>query len=344
MKMKALALLALAVCLATGCSSKEKYFSKAEKSLQEGQYTEALEQYNKAIMEDEKLQLSYRGAGICSLNLKEYEKADDYFLRALQQSKGIIGDVEIDIAYYRAECKRLLGQDEEALKIYTSILDYDSEQSDARLWRGVIYANMDKISEAKKEFAQVIKEQPDQVGLYYQIYQTLKSAGEQDAESYLEQGVACKDDSMEGLYLKGCLCQAAGEIEKALELLQESQKKGYAKSAFRMGLIYEDQGDLTKALECYSQYKKLSNMTAEETIQMLECRMSTGDFATAQSECAQAIENSKGADLQTLQFYEAVIYEKAGDFDGARSKIEQYQELYPEDEKAKKEYIFLLSR
>lgn len=344
MKIKALAFILLAVCLLTGCGGKEKYFSKAEKALQEGQYTEALEQYNKAIMEDENLQLSYRGAGICSLALKDYEKADDYFLRALQQSKGIIGDTEMDLAYYRAKSKRLLGQDEEALKIYTSILEYDKDQTEARLCRGVIYAHTDKIAEAKKEFAQAIKEQPDQVGLYYQIFQTLQAVGEKDAASYLEQGIACKDDSMEGLYLKGCLCQAAGEVEKALEYLEESQKKGYAKSAFQMGVIYEAQGELAQALECYDQYRKLSNMTAEETIQMLECRMATGDFATAQSECAQAIENSKDADLQKLQFYEIVIYEKAGDFEGARSKIEQYQALYPEDEKAKKESIFLLTR
>ena len=57
-----------ALCILTavslfGCQSKESYFDKAQSQLEKSEYEDALENYNKAIMEDDNLALSYRGAG-----------------------------------------------------------------------------------------------------------------------------------------------------------------------------------------------------------------------------------------------------------------------------------------
>ena len=55
-----------AALLLSGCGSGESYFDKAQKELENGNFEDAYDNYNKAIMEDQELGMSYRGAGICS--------------------------------------------------------------------------------------------------------------------------------------------------------------------------------------------------------------------------------------------------------------------------------------
>ena len=52
----------------------------------------------------------------------------------------------------------------------------------------------------------------------------------------------------------------------------------------------------------------------------------------------------EGALLQELLGNEIAVYERMGDFETAKLKMESYLEHYPEDERAQREYVFLKTR
>ena len=55
-------------------------------------------------------------------------------------------------------------------------------------------------------------------------------------------------------------------------------------------------------------------------------------------------ENAAGEDKQNLLYNEIAVYEQQLDFATALTKAQAYTEMYPDDEAAAKELIFLQSR
>lgn len=333
-----------ALVFITGCSEKESYFQKGEQALESGNYDEAFENYSKAIMEDEKLNLSYRGAGICAFMTGDYEKAEDYFVRALQESRGVVGKEELDLSYYLAETYVCLGKNDEALETYTNILNFDEDETEARVYRGIIYASKGETDKAEKDFSKAVEKDDTSIEVYYQIYNALSEAGDKKAEDYLKKGLKCEDESKEGKYMKGCLYKASGDLEKALSALQESKTAGYGKASFTMGEIYEQLGDLENAIACYDSYLKVANASVAEYSKIIECQIAAGDIEKAKAYCETAVANAKPSELRAMKFEQITAMEKMGDFAKAKELMSQYLADYPDDEKAQRENEFLLTR
>lgn len=333
-----------AALLLSGCGSGESYFDKAQKELENGNFEDAYDNYNKAIMEDQELGMSYRGAGICSFMEGDYGKAEEFFVRSLQESKGIVGDVEMDLSYYLAECYVCQGKNDEALEVYSNILDYDNSQNDARLYRGILYVSKGETDKAKKDFKMAADENSDSISYYYHIYQSLAGCQDEDAQDYLQKGLACKGDSAEDIYMKACLYNASGDTESALELLLKSKKEGYGKASFLMGQIYENRGDLASAISNYDDYIKVSNVSVPEYVQIINCRIKSGDKDGAKADCEKAVTNAAPSQLQSMKFEQIVALEKMGEFEEAKEKMVQYLSAYPDDEKALRESEFLQTR
>lgn len=338
-----------ALCILTavslfGCQSKESYFDKAQSQLEKSEYEDALENYNKAIMEDDNLALSYRGAGISAFMLADYDKAEDYLLRALKESKGVVGEQEVDLSLYLAETYINKGENDKALEVYTNIIDFDSSNTDARICRGILYAREQDTENAKKDFAEAVKQEDASLGLYYQIYQALAGLDSQEADKYLKKGLECKDDDMESIYMKACLYNASGDTDTALEYFNKSKSAGYAKASFMIGKIYENQGDLAAAISNYDDYIKVSNVSADEYVQIINCRINAGDKDGAKADCESAVSNADASQLKYLKFQQVIALEKMGEFEEAKEKIVQYLSQYPDDEKAQHESEFLQTR
>lgn len=344
MKKHFVAAVITAAVLLFGCSSNESYFDKAQKELENGNYEDAYDNYNKAIMEDQELAMSYRGAGICCFMEADYGKAEEFFVRSLQESKGIVGDVEMDLSYYLAECYVCQGKNDEALEVYSNILDYDSSQSDAKLYRGILYVNRGDTDKAKKDFKEAADENSKSISIYYHIYQALAGCQDEDAEVYLKKGLDCKGDSAEDIYMKGCLYNASGDVDSALELLLKSKKEGYGKASFLMGEIYENRGDVASAISNYDDYIKVSNVSVPEYVQIINCRIKSGDKDGAKADCEKAVSNADASQLQSMKFEQIVALEKMGEFDEAKEKMVQYLSAYPDDERALRESEFLQTR
>lgn len=180
----------IAIVLISGCStSKENYLSQGETYLSEKKYEQALDAFSKAIMGDESLQLAYRGSGIASLKLEQYEKSVDYFTRALKESNGIIGETELDLSYYLAYAQEKSGDYSGAIETYNNILGFDKKESKAadnikkveKLKRKtewfseiIAFEQAGDFASAKKEVEKYLKEYPnDEAALHeYEFLQT----------------------------------------------------------------------------------------------------------------------------------------------------------------------------
>lgn len=300
------AVLAGAVC--TGCGKDAGYYEKAQQYLEKNAYAHAIEYYNKAVMEDEELQQSYRGAGIAYMKLGDYEKAEEMFLRALKASDGTLGDMELDLSYYLGETRMHLGEYKEAVEIYTNLLEVYDEETEAYFYRGCAYLQLGEAGKAGKDFKVAEKEQD--IVVLYGIFEAYEQQGSDEGYAYLDKITASKGDSAEELYVRGKAYYKLGDMDKAVELLKSSEKKGNTSATLFLGNAYEQMGDYATALQYYG----------------------------------TCMETADEAQLQELLFREIVIYEKSGNYSEARSKAEAYVEEYPDDEEGKKEYQFLLTR
>lgn len=329
--------------LTAGCGNKEEnYYGKAQDYMKMGQYGLALENYNKAIMEDEKLQQSYRGAGIASMKLADYERAEDLFLRALKESDGVLGDVELDLSYYLGEAQVNLGKYEEAVETYSNLLKVYDQETDAFFYRGCAYLKGGDVDKAKTDFEKAAKDKDAMTLLG--IYEAYASVGSEEGYPYLEQIISLEGKDGEELYAIGKAYGNMGDVQQALSYLKQAKEAGEMQALFQMGVIQAQLGDYDAAMECYNEYKNTKGLTYGEYSVVQQCMLTNGDVDGA-LELNQYMKKSAGkTDMMNLYFDEIVIYEQSHDYSSAKAKAEEYVAMYPDDERGQKEYEFLLTR
>ena len=78
--------------------------------------------------------------------------------------------------------------------------------------------------------------------------------------------------------------------------------------------------------------------------QLAICRMKLGEYAKALDAIQAGMQAGDPSVMRSLSFNEIVAYEHLGEFKKAQALIGSYLEMYPEDEAAKREQIFLQTR
>ena len=69
-----------------------------------------------------------------------------------------------------------------------------------------------------------------------------------------------------------------------------------------------------------------------------------GDYQAALDAFQAGLAIEGNTVMQSLKFNEVVAYEYLGQFEAAKQAMQQYLNLYPDDEKAQRENIFLQTR
>lgn len=82
MKKKLLIVVTAVVCFLTGCAN---YVKDGTKLLEEEQYQEAIEQFQKAVDKEEDAAEAYRGIGMAYYEQQDYEQARDNLQKALDE-------------------------------------------------------------------------------------------------------------------------------------------------------------------------------------------------------------------------------------------------------------------
>ncbi len=330
--------------LLTACTNQETR-EKIESGMQLNesyQYTEAVELFDEVLLEGDQKE-AFRGKGIAYIGLGEYELAIGAFCDALASDSYRVEELDYDINYYLALAYYKNEQYEEAKEVYDSILNLKSKEEDAVFLRGKCYLHMGNKELATDDFNRYLLFGTNEFERYLAIYESMEQTGyAEDGRIYIQKAL----DELTNLTSEeeGILEYYLGNYEHAKELMEESNTVKTKQAALVLGKTYEALGADSYAASVYLNYIALDETSAEIYNQLAMCKLNEGSYDEALQYLNAGFPYAEKELLQIMKFNEVVIYEYAGEFDLAKSKMEEYLADYPSDESALREFEFLKSR
>lgn len=293
-------------------------------------------------LEDE---LDFRKIGINSMQSGDYEGAVAAFNSALSQCVGKITDTELDICYYKAAAQYAGGDIEGALATYQAMIDYDEENGNAYYLHGCLSLKQQDTDTAKKDFANAVKYNPDDYELYVGIYENLAGNNmTEEGEEYLNKAFDIKGNSAENLTWRGRIYYLLGQYDNAVKELEGAVKKDSAKANLYLAQVYEAEEDSANAEKYYQAYVDSGTADSVAMNALAEIQMEKGNYEAALEDIRQGLAMDNVTNQQELLSNQIIAYEYSGDFTSAWDVVQQYVSLYPDDEAAQREYIFLKNR
>lgn len=346
MKLKSITNLTLAVAamLLAGCSKAENAADTADGALLSQDFKTAAEVADSSIAAAGASKQLYRTKGIALLGQGEYDKAADAFISALSCSNGIIEAADIDISYYLAVAEYKNGDLESALSTANAICDIRPKDDGAYFLRGKISLAMSDKDSALADFDRTVKLAPDNCNRYVGIYEELHACGyDAEAAGYLEK--AMSEGSRLSDYNKGVLEFYLGSYTDARSDLENARKKDANENLILyLGRTYEALGDDGYAMTLYEDYIRQNSSAGRIYEQLTDCQMKKGDYETALSTIETGLSLGGGEGQKGMMFDRMVALEMLYRFDEAKKSADEYLALYPDDEVAKRENVFLSSR
>ena len=294
--------------------------------------------------------LAYRKIGMNAMAEGNYAEAIDNFQLALDQSKGQIRNLELDICMQKAEALYLNDQVEDAIAVCDAVLDYDKSYADAYYLRGNLYLQQGDPDKALADYEQAAKYADADYDIYIQLYVNLDRAGmKAEGEKYLDQALELKGKGRYHLTNRGYIYYLMGDYEQAKEQLLQAveiqQKEGeddkaelyLAQTAERLG----DEQTATQYYKAYAENHSDDSIVLEELGNMA---LEKGDYADACAYYRKGLETTNPSNEQLLRRGEIAALEQMYEFEQAKEKMSQYVLDYPEDEQAAREYLFLKTR
>ncbi len=318
-KVRGILLVVFILIFCTGCGKNkelEAHYDKGNEYLENGQFEEALVEFEQAYSEstkDDDLENNkkvYRCEGITYYKMGEYEKAVKMFQYALDIP--LLTDINLDILKYKILA-------EEAMGDYASaVTDFDAaiaiELGDFELYFG-------------KFFAQ--KELGDERGALATLEQALTIGGEGDEYKF----------NLAKIYYY--MEQYEVAISGFKELRDELPQVEYF-----LGDCYYKKREYKRAIESFERALEQENEQDKGLIynQIGNCYMAEGKYEKALEyfKLGQKVEDTIWK--KPLLYNQIVALEKLQKLDKALEMCNKYLELYPNDERVEKEKAFLETR
>ncbi len=288
---------------------------------------------------------TYRQMGIEYMELGDYAGAIEAFDAALSQGIGSVGADELDITYYKAAAQYAGGDMEGAMSTYSAIIDFEKEAYQAYYLRGCLYCKQSNAEAAKADFANAVKYQPDDYALYINIYENLQFIGETEAgEAYLKQALDIKGEEAVDMEYRGQIRYLLGEYDNAITDLKAALEAGSTYANLYLAKAYEDMGDAATAEEYFKTY--IAEVPADSVAlnELGEIMLGKELYAEAVSYLEQGLSCEVIPNRGVLMHNLIVAYEYNGNFDKAWELVQEYVTLFPDDEEAQREYVFLKNR
>lgn len=293
--------------------------------------------------EDE--EMAYRQAGITFLEKGEYEQAAQTFQKALDNSNGRLAETELDICYYKAYALSQCGQIKKALEVYNAIIAYDKKAGYAYLQRGNLYCARGKVKEGCADYEKVISLDEGNYEIYLSAYKNLLASGAEEAtaQKYLYRAIELGGKTGEDFRYRGLMYMLLKDYDNAKQQLSHAENEGDEQARLYMAQVLEETEDVDGALAIYESYAKEHKKDGEAQYNMVKLLMENENYETALSYIEQAKKVVTGEQKKSILEYEVIATEKQGDLEGAKALLEEYLSLYPKDQRAAKELVFLKS-
>lgn len=290
------------------------------------------------------LQKKYQEEGIAYLEEGDYEKALESFQLGLDESNGKIDGNALNLCFYKADVCEKMGDYEGALETYDALLSYE-ESDEAYFLKGKLEYTMGNVEAGKADFDKAIACDEKNLALYVNIYNVLCQNDAKDlGVTYLEKGVKLGGNDASDSFQKGCMEYALGNNESAKGYLDKAVKGGITSGYFYLACIANDENDAGKEDENIKAYLASDSVKAEELEQLGVKKLNQDDYVKAVSYFKKALELDNVTNRQSIMRNCVIAYEKELDFRSAKNMMDEYIKLYPNDEEAQRESIFLNTR
>lgn len=334
------------VLLLGGCAQKQENTNlKAGMELVEQyDFQGALESFEQALLNNEDLELSYRGQGLAYMGLGNYADAETAFLKSIENADNKLTELEYDTNYYLASAYMKQKKYADAEKIYSAIVALRKKDKDAYYLRACAVLRQGRYEEAVADFEKAFSLDANNLELVTDAYVEMQSAGfEEEGKSYIQEFLQKKDKNLKDGE-KGIIYYYLEDYENARIYLDTFVNGNDPELSLILGQTYEKLGDMNYAAVVYQTYLQNNEPSAALYNSLGICLMNQSKY----SEAAEAFENGINMGdseyLQELRFNLIVANEYLGNFSQAKTMMEEYLQSYPDDDKAKKENEFLKTR
>lgn len=320
--------------------------------IQLGEYEEAVGEFTKAISKNtskrnlEQNKEAYRGLGICYFFAKNYENSIHNFDLSLGIRES--NDLNADILKYKAEAEMKLGNYENAVSIYTQIIDEEDKASSLYLKRAYAYSAMNCVKEAAADFDYVIEKDEDNFNAYLGAYTLFVNAEEEEkADSYLEKALQITPDTTDEKLIYAVIqYYYYGITEEAKQSLETLVTEGKEEAYFYLAKISYAEEDFEQVSSYLNSYvsKKNAEHLAEAYEMLGRTAMLGSDYETALAWFEKGIACGDVQWTQILKKDQIAVYEYLSDFEEAYRIAAEYLADFPEDQDIKRELDFIETR
>lgn len=290
-------------------------------------------------------ELSYREIGITAMESGNYEEAVAAFDAALGKCGGSVGKAELDICYYKAAAQYAAEDFEGARATCEALVEYNPKDANAWYLYGCLLLSLEQPDEAKKAYESAVADNSADYERYIAIYENLCAYNlKEDGEEFLNKAFSLKGDTAADNAARGRIYYLLGQYENAKTELDAAIEKKEPEANLTMAEVCEALGDTAGAENYYAAYVEQGAKDAGAMNALAELAMAKGDYSAALSYTEQGLAREEDECTRELMQNRIIAMEMTGDFAGAFGVISEYVTLYPEDENAAREYIFLKNR
>ncbi len=234
----------------------------------------------------------------------------------------------------------------EAAKSLADFLKKNPKAREVRLAYSRMLIEQSKLPEAKAEFAQILKQYPDDRTTLYALGLLAAQAGElKDAEKYLGSYIRTLDgepdrerDSTQALLVLAQIAEERGDIRAALGWLEKvdpANPAGYVSASLKRAQLLGKSGDVEAAravLHGAGASIESDDERAKLVIGEAQLLRESGRLNEALTLVAEALEANK--DNIDLLYEHAMLAEKAKQFDLMESELRRIIKLAPDNQHA----------
>jgi tetratricopeptide (TPR) repeat protein len=215
----------------------------------------------------------------------------------------------------------------------------------AYLLRGNLQLLLGDVDAACSDYDMAIKYRGQELNMYLYAYEQLEAMGYlEQGQLYLRRAVEAKGKTAQFYRQKGQAYILLGEYSNAKEQLSMAQNLGDEESKLYMAKVMELEGNFDGAKSIYENYAKTHANDAYACESLAKVLLEQGHYEDALRYIQQAKNIGNISDEASLLKCEVICYEKIGEFQKAKERMEEYMQKYPLDAAAQKELIFLNSR
>ena len=311
------------------------------------EYQSALESFEAAEANGEDECLIHRGRGIAHLYRGELDEAIDELLNSLACDEGIVDDMDFDTNFYLAEAYMRDGDYAKAKEVYDAILGLRKEDANAYYLRGITELASGNHDAGYSDFTRAIALNGRDYSMMIMIYKSLDEYGYTDeATSILQKAMENGSDFMTN-FEKGQISFYLGnnaEAQSYLEAARNERNQEKEPVVILLGQAGEKQGDYNYAISVYRNYLSEVPDSAVVYNQLGMCQIKQGDYSGAVESFEAGLDLDDKSMNQALTLNKITAYEYMGEFDAAKSMMDNYLEVYPDDKAAVRENVFLSTR